>query len=143
MAHLTAPNLRGRGISKTKFTKGGQPKRSGNWSALTIHAQSLQSKDYVVWERVDPETGIKILIVGNETPLSYLMGELVMTLAMNDPHFDFYRREGIKTVGGKAHSANMTLRKAKGSPQWRMGRWGMYREEIYTDGDFVYPFPEY
>lgn len=142
MAHVVAPNLRGKGISTTKFTKSGDPKRSGNWSAETIHYQSLQSKDYPVWVKTY-ENGIQVLMVGENTPLSYLMTEQLMSLALNDPYFDMYRREGEKTVGGKKHTACMTLRKSKGSRIWLQDRFGTYREEIYTDGDFDYQFPEY
>lgn len=142
MAHVVAPNLRGKGISTTKFTKSGDPKRAGNWSAETIHYQSLQSRDYPVWVKTY-ENGIQILMVGKQTPLSFLMGEMVASLALTDKHFDYYRRVGVNKTGGKAHDANMTLRKNQIKSYWNKDRWGIYREEIYTDGDFDYQFPEY
>ena len=67
MAHVVAPNLRGKGISTTKFTKDGKPKRSGNWSVTTIHFQSLQFMDYHV---------SKDLIVGEHTHLSQVMPDV-------------------------------------------------------------------
>ena len=142
MAHVIAPNLRGKGVSETKFTKSGQPKRSGNWSAATIHYQSLKSKDYPVWVK-EFESGIKILVVGEKTPLPYIMGEKAMTLALGDPHFDSYRRSGEKTVGNKPHEAHMTLTKSKIKYYIDKYRWGTLRMEIYTDGDFDFEFPEY
>lgn len=145
MAHVVAPNLRGKGVSTKKFTKAGEPKRSGNWSVSTIHNQSLQSKDYLVWVKTYKETGVEILMVGDHTPLSSIMGEKIATLAMNDPHFEWYRQRGKnKTIGnGKEYEAHKTLRKYEGSSFWLRYKWGVYREEIYTDGDFDYLFPEY
>ena len=143
MANVIAPNLRGKGFSATKLTKSGDPKRTGNWSAATIHYQSLQSKDYPVFVKTY-ENGIQVLMVGENTPLSYLMGEQIASLAMSDGYFESYRRSGQKSIGAKKYDANMTLRKYKGkSSMWLQNKWGTYREEIYTDGDFKYQFPEY
>lgn len=139
---VTAPNFRGKGFSRSKFTKTGDPKRAGNWSANTIHSQSLQYRDYRVWVQ-KYESGIEVLMVGDKTPLASLMGEAVASLAMKDPYFRSYYREGVKTVGTKQYEANMRLNKSKGSPIWLSLHWGIYREEIYTDGDFNYQFPEY
>lgn len=139
---VTAPNFRGRGWSYTKRTKLGDPKRSGNWSASTIHHQYMQHKDYRVWVQ-KYESGIEVLMVGDHTPLSRLMGEQVASLAMKDPYFRSYYREGVKTVGNKQYEANMCLSKGKGSPIWLSLHWGTYREEIYPNGDFEYIFPEY
>lgn len=139
---VTAPNLRGKGISKTKFTKAGDPKRSGNWSALTIHQQSLQSRDYRVWIKTY-EDGIQVLMVGDHTPLASLMGEQLASLALSDPYFQSYYREGVKTMGKKKYDANMRLCKSKWNGNLFVKTWGIYREEIYTDGDFDYQFPEY
>ena len=144
MANVCAPNLRGRCYSTHgKLTKTGDLKRSGNFSTVTLHSQSLQYRDYPVWIRTDKETGIEILVVGEKTPLAFLMGEQLASLAMNDQYFDYYRRAGVKKVISKEYEANMTLKKSKGSRLWLMDRWGTYREEIYTDGDFTYHFREY
>lgn len=148
MANVTAPNLRGKGISATKYTKAGQPKRSGNWSAVTIHHQSMQSKDYDVYLRQDKETGIETLVLEHGTPLAAVLGEfgeMIATLIMRDPNFKSYYREGeYKGLGnGKGYEANMSIRKLNGSIYWNMGRFARLRMEIYTDGDFVFNFPNY
>lgn len=142
MAHVVAPNLRGKGVSETKFTKTGEPKRSGNWSYQKVHQMNLQSKDYRVRE-VTFESGIKRLIVGDNTPLAQLMGEMVATLAMNDEYFESYTRKGYKTVGVKKYEAQMVLRKANCLYDYLDKYKFIYREMIYTDGDFNYNFPEY
>ena len=141
MAHVVAPNLRGKCASETKFTKSGEPKRSGNWSYQKVHQMNLQSRDYRVCEVVF-ESGIKCLIVGDNTPLAQLMGEIVATLAMNDEHFDSYTRKGYKTVGVKKYEAKMVLTKANCLYSYMNYKF-LYREMIYTDGDFNYNFPEY
>lgn len=143
MAHVVAPNLRGKGISETKFTKSGDPKRAGNWSVETIRRQSLQSRDYPVWIKTYQETGVQILMVGECTPLSYLMGEQIATAVTNDPHFNMYRRSGTRKVGAKEYDAYMSLTKFTGGSIWLRNKWGIYREEIYTEFDFDYQFPEY
>ena len=142
MVHVVAPNLRGKCASETKFTKSGEPKRSGNWSYQKFHQMNLQSRDYRVREVVY-ESGIKCLIVGDNTPLAQLMGEIVATLAMNDEHFDSYIRKGYKTVGVKKYEAQMVLRKANCLYDYLDKYKFIYREMIYTDGDFNYNFPEY
>ena len=142
MAQVVAPNLRGKGISKTKFTKAGDPKRAGNWSVSTIRQQSLQFRDYRVWVKTF-ETGVQILMVGENTPLSFLMGVAIATAVMNDKYFQTYRRTGTKKVGRKEYDADMVLTKFTGGSYWLQDKWGIYREEIYTDGDFNYNFPEY
>lgn len=141
MAHVVAPNLRGKGVSETKFTKAGEPKRSGNWSYQKVHQMNLQSKDYRVRE-ITFESRIKCLIVGDNTPLAQLMGETVATLAMNDEHFESYTRKGYKTVGVKKYEAKMVLTKANCLYSYMNYKF-LYREMIYTDGDFNYNFPEY
>ena len=148
MAQVKAPNLRGKGQSATKFTKAGQPKRSGNWSAVTIHLQSMQSKDYYVFLHKDEETGIETLVLEHGTPLAAVLGdygEMIATLAMRDPNFTSYRREGeFKGLGnGKGYEAHMTLRKLDGSIYWNRGRFALLRMEIFTDGDFTFNFPNY
>lgn len=134
----TNNNYRGKGVS-TKLTKDGKPKRAGNWSYNTIHTQSLQFRDYKVM-RIDNE-----LVVGdNQTPLSHIMGEVVATLALNNPYFHEYTEKGIKTVRGKQYEAQRSLTKfsAFGSHMYLDYEF-ILREQIYTDGDFDYPFPEY
>ena len=139
MAHVTAPNLRGKAVSATKFTKAGEPKRSGNWSASTVHAQSLQSRDYRV-KLVDGQ-----LIVGDHTPLAYVMdqvGAIVEELVTNDVYFSQLVRDGHKTIRGKKYESRKTLKRIH--LQYSMDNvLYIYREEIYTDGDFDYNFPEY
>ena len=148
MAHVLQPNLRGKGISKTKFTKAGEPKRAGNWSALTIYHQSLQTKDYYVRLVESKETpGIKILIVGDHTPLFKIMGDLVEQAAIHDEHFYSYRQEGeYKAIGnGKAYKSAYTLRKnPMAARKWTIDPHAfILRCEIYTEGDFAFNFPEY
>lgn len=148
MAHVTAPNLRGKGQSATKLTKAGQPKRSGNWSAYEIHRQSLQFKDYYVYVHTD-ETGIERLVMEDRTTLLADVigefGEMIENLALLDPHFNSYRREGeFKGIGnGKCYEAHMTLRKVNGDRYWNQDRFAILRMEIYTDGDFKFNFPNY
>ncbi len=129
-------DYRGKGISETK-SKTGEPKHAGNFSYCTIHHQSLQSKDYRVYNRDGH------LIVGNKTPLSKLMSEDVERLALTDKHFGGYVQDGKKTVGVKEYEAHKRLIKfsCRGFSYFEFEF--IYREEIYTDGDFDYPFPEY
>lgn len=126
-----------RGFSKTKFCKDGRPKMSGNYSEYTLHRLSLQSKDYDVHECDG------ILIVGDHTPLTKLMPPAVMELALTDPHFSTYIEDGYRTVMGKRYEAHVRLTKFSFKTCYREGGWFVYREEIYTDGDFDYNFPEY
>lgn len=146
MARVIAPNLRGKGISATKFTKAGEPKRSGNWSAEKVHYQSLQYKDYEVMYKED-ESGIKHLVIGDHTLLSSVMGEGVAALAMFDKHFDSYVQSGEYhgIQNGKGYEAHRSLTKRKVIHAWYPGEAPTftYRETIYTDGDFTYNFPEY
>jgi hypothetical protein len=139
MAHVTAPNLRGKGISATKFTKAGEPKRSGNWSVSTVHYQSLQSRDY----RVKINDGR--LIVGDYTPLADVMGKMGYTieeLARNDEYLKEIVREGYTPIRGKKYESRKRLTRVH--LQYSMDKVVyIYREEIYTDGDFDYNFPEY
>ena len=148
MAQFFAQNFRGRGTSKTKFTKTGEPKHAGNWSAMSIYYQSLQVKDYYVRLVESKETpGMKILIVGDHTPLFKIMGDLVEQLAINDEHFCSYRQEGeYKGIGnGKAYKSSYTLSKNPMAAR----KWSVHphafilRCEIYTEGDFTFNFPEY
>lgn len=147
MANVVAQNLRGKGISATKFTKAGEPKRSGNWSASAIHYQSLQYKDYFVRMIKSQETGIKMLIVGDNTPLFKIMGDLVEQLAINDEHFASYRQEGEFRAldNGKGYKSAYTLRKSTmAARSWQIDTKAFtLRCEIYTDGDFTFNFPEY
>lgn len=133
----TNRNFRGRGISQ-KLTKDGKPKHAGNWSAQTIHIQSLQSRDYHV-KRIDGE-----LIVGDHTPLSQILGETVAQLVASNERFNAYVECGTKTVGRKQYDAERSIRRylPYGSHVWIDFEF-IYREQIYTDGDFDYNFPEY
>ena len=146
MANVTAPNLRGKGVSATKVTKNGEPKHAGNWSAATLHAQSMQYKDYYVRLIESTETpGIKMLIVGDHTPLFKVMGDMVENAAINDPCFNSYTQAGeFKGLqNGKGYEARRTLRKINGNYRYYDGRAFVMREEIYTDFDFKYNFPNY
>lgn len=137
MGKQVQPNFRGKGTSRDKLTKDGQPKHSGNWSYSTIHSQSLQHQEYHV-RRINGE-----LIVGDHTPLSKIFSPGIV-FETNNPHFSSYTERGTKTVGIKQYEARRTL--------WRFWAYGshmylnyefVYREEIYTDGDFNYNFPNY
>lgn len=139
-------SYRGKCESKSKVTKDGKPKRSGNFSYITFHAQSLQSKDYDVF-RIIKDDGIENLVVG-ETPLAAIFGEfgaLVETLAMRDDNFKEYRREGVHSHCGKQYECRMTLKKIVDSNRYWKGNNRLFklRIEIYTDGEFTYNFPEY
>ena len=130
-------SYRGKGTSR-KLTKDGKPKHAGNWSAQTIHVQSLQSRDYHV-RRIDG-----ILIVGDHTKLSSILGEAIAILAENNKYFDQYVEKGQKIVGRKSYDAERSLRRfaARDSHSYLDFEF-IYREQIYTDGDFDYNFPEY
>ena len=130
-------DYRGKGVSKDKLTKDGRPKRAGNFSYSTIHHQSLQSRDYYVVLK-DGQ-----LIVGEHTPLSQVMGDLIATLALTDAHFGSYVQDGEKTVAGKKHEAHRRLTRYNARYSYLDAIRFIYREEIYTDGDFDYNFPEY
>lgn len=139
MAYVQAPNLRGKGISQTKFTKSGYPKRSGNWSVSTIHSQSLQSRDYKV-KLINGR-----LIVGEHTPLTRVMGKsgsLIEELALQDEFLHDIIRSGYTKINGKEYESRKRLMKTHYHYSMEDVRY-IYREEIYTDGDFDYSFPEY
>ena len=148
MGQQTTPNFRGKGVSAKKFTKTGEPKHAGNWSERSIHYQSLQSKDYYVRllkSKEDPE--IKMLIVGDHTPLYQIMGGIVEQLAINDEHFYMYRQQGKydKISNGKLYDCSYTLMKNPlAAKKWMIDPFAFkLRVEIYTEGDFTYNFPEY
>lgn len=134
----TNRSYRGKGTSR-KLTKDGQPKHAGNWSFQAIHAQSLQSKDWHVKRGANGE-----LIVGDHTPLWKIMGEAVATLAETNDRFNEYVECGKKEVGRKQYDAQRSLKRflPYGSHVWIDYEF-IYREQIYTDGDFDYNFPEY
>lgn len=137
-------DFRGKGTSETKFTKTGDPKHAGNWSAAKIRLQTTQFKDYYVRYRKNPETGIEILVVGDHTPLAEIMGEMVATLAMRDPHFNVYCQTGeYRGLGnGKGYSSSYTLRKTMYQSRWDPHAF-VLRCEICTEGDFTFNFPNY
>ncbi|MBO5369018.1 hypothetical protein J6A32_10415 [Methanocorpusculum sp.] len=130
-------SYRGKGTS-AKLTKDGKPKHAGNWSASTIHAQSLQCRDYHVIRKNGQ------LIVGDHTPLSGIMGNAIAELATTNPRFDAYVEKGVKTVNGQQYEAQRSLRRFTpcGSSIYFAYEF-IYREQINTDGDFDYNFPEY
>ena len=136
MGKQTTENYRGKGVS-TKLAKNGQPKHSGNWSAATIHIQSLQYKDWKV-RRIDG-----VLIVGEKTKLTDIFPEQLISAIDSDQNFESLNQKGTHTHNGKQYEARRSLRKA--TVKWYMwdGYEYIYREEIYTDGDFNYNFKEY
>lgn len=139
MAHVVAPNLRGKAVSATKVTKKGEPKRSGNWSYQTVHIQSIQHKDYQV--RMTEGR----LIVGDHTPLANVMGKLgaaIEDLAIQDQYLENIVRGGYASINGKQYESHKRLTRTHVQYSMDDIRY-MYREEIYTDGDFDYTFPEY
>ena len=141
-------SYRGKCHSKSKMTKAGQPKMAGNFSYQTFHYESLQSKDYYVYVHTD-DTGIERLVMEDRTTLLADVigefGEMIENLALLDPHFNSYHRDGeFKGIGnGKGYEAHMTLRKVNGDRYWNQDRFAILRMEIYTDGDFKFNFPNY
>lgn len=133
----TNRSYRGKGTSR-KLTKDGQPKHAGNWSFQAIHLQSLQSKDWHV-RRVNGR-----LIIGDHTPVADVLGGMVEEIARSNEHFSEYVETGTKTVGRKQYDAQRSLKRflPYGSHVWIDYEF-IYREQIYTDGDFDYNFPEY
>lgn len=145
MGKQLTPNYRGKGVSRDKLTKDGHPKHAGNFSYQTVHVSSLQSKDYQVTLKKDAD-GEPILIVGNSTPLCKVMPQEVALLALHDKFLDTIVRSGKAKIKGKEYDSRKTLRRF----HWPFHAWApeervvfIYREEIYTDGDFVYEFPNY
>ena len=130
--------MRKQGISKDKFCKGtGIPKRSGNFSAFSIHQSSMQSKDYKV-RVVDGR-----LIVGEHTPLVDVLGAAVVAAIQADPYFNSYRQEGVKTINGKQYEAHRILTKFNARFSYLSDIKYLLREEIFTELDFDYNFAEY
>ncbi len=135
MGKQMTPNLRGKGYS-SKLTKDGKPKHAGNWSAITIHYQSMQFQDYAV-KRIDG-----ILVVGNETKLSDIFPEELVRIIDADPNFESLSQVGTHTHNGKQYEARRSLRRVIRYCAYSEREY-IYREEIYTDGDFKYNFKEY
>ena len=145
MGKQETPNYRGKGVSRDKFTKDGRPKHSGNFSYQAVHVNSLQSKDYRVTMKKDKD-GDPILIVGNSTPLLAVMPAAVVELAMHDKFLETIVRSGLAEIRGKKYESRKTLTRFKvyynfWTPEERV--LFIYREEIWTDGDFIYEFPNY
>ena len=59
-------------------------------------------------------------------------------------YIDTYIEKGTKTVGRKQYEAERSIKRylPYGSHVWIDFEF-IYREQIYTDGDFDYNFPEY
>ena len=138
MGKQQVKTFRGRCESRTTG-KNGKPKHAGNFSYQTFHLQSLQSRDYRVWRA---ENGH--LIVGEHTPLLSLVPAAVVALAMDDPTFDSITLRWYKEKCGRRYECSKRLTRfaAAGSRSWCEFEF-MYREEIYTDNDFNYEFPNY
>ena len=132
-------NYRGRCKSRDKFTKTGDPKMSGNFSYHTFRMQQLQYKEYEV-DLVEYESGIKQLVVGeNKTPLANILGDGIVRLAIEDLCFKQYVREGKVMYGRKFYDARQVLAKNKSALRGLFS----YREEVYTDGEFIHKFKNY
>lgn len=131
---------RGKCESKDKVRKDGQPKRAGNFSYEVFRDQHMQTRDYKVWRNDDGN-----LIVGDHTPLSAIYSDGIYTEAMTNPRFDEYIERGVKTVRCKKYNAERRL--TKFTPHYKSSILFyyefIYRETIYTDGDFTYEFPDY
>lgn len=131
-------NYRGKGVSRTKTCKGTDiPKHSGNYSYSAIHAAFLQSKEYRVTLQDHH------LIVGESTPLAEVFEPALLSAIESDPYFESYTQRGVKTVGNKQYDAQRTLTKYKSRYNYLNNIKYLYREQIYTDGDFDYNFPNY
>lgn len=151
MGKQELPNLRGKGISSTKFTKAGEPKRAGNWSAAAIHMQSLQSRDYPVHIKTYDD-GSQVVQVGNHTRLCDIMrnkdgypaiGELIEQLILTDAFFGEYKQVGTHTLPhGKKYEVFRSVTRHKSHGPWGWDHY-VYREAIYTENEFNYTFPEY
>lgn len=144
MGKQTTGNYRGMCESTSgKVTKNGEPKHSGNFSYDAFRRQNLKTRDYFVYLR-KTEDGEPILIVGDHTPLAKLMGACVAELALIDTSFSMYRQDGEHTYGCKKYEAHKILTKSKADMTWVIDPYEfVYREEIYTDGEFEYQFIEY
>lgn len=137
MGKQIAQTYRGRCQSATKVRKDGQPKRAGNFSAATFRSQQLQSKDY----RVTMKDGH--LVVGTHTYLLEIMPLAVVQLAMEDQFLDTIVRKGTITRNGKEYECAKRLVAFHAKYSYMGDVRFLYREEIYTNGDFIYDFPEY
>lgn len=137
MGKQVAESYRGKCQSATKVRKDGQPKRAGNFSAVTFRSQQLQSKDY----RVTLKDGQ--LIVGTHTFLLEVMPAAVVQLAMEDRFIDTIVRKGTITRNGKEYECVKRLTAFHARYSYMGDTRFLYREEIYSNGEFVYDFPEY
>ena len=131
--------MRKQGISRNKFCKGtGIPKRSGNFSQITLHYQSLQHQTWRIWYQGGH------LVVGNHTPLLALFPAAIVELVMNDELFSTYEQRGYKTINGKKYEIVRSITRFAGAEIRGYLHFNfIYREAIYTDGDFDWNFPEY
>lgn len=150
MGKQTTPNLRGKGISSTKYTKSGEPKHAGNWSVATVHNQSLQFRDYPVCIKTYDD-GSHYVQVGNHTSLATLMcdknhpeiGQLIEQLILADAFFGEYKQIGTHTLPhGKKYEVWRSVRRHQAHGWWGWDSY-VYREAIYTENEFTYHFPEY
>lgn len=131
-------NYRGKGVSRTKTCKGTNlPKHSGNYSYSSIHALFLQSKEYRVTLKDHH------LIIGNNTPLSDVFEPTLLAAIESDPLFESYTQRGTHTYGNKQYEAQRTLTRFRPRYAYLEDIRYLYREQIYTDGDFDYIFPNY
>lgn len=151
MGKQETPNLRGKGISSTKFTKSGAPKHAGNWSVSAIRIQSMQFRDYPVQIKTYDD-GSRIVQVGNHTRLCDIIrnkqgrpaiGEMIEQLILDDAFFGEYKQIGTHTLPhGKKYEVWRSVRRHQAHGWWGWDSY-VYREAIYTENEFTYHFPEY
>lgn len=138
MGEQIAPNYRGKGTSKDKVRKDGKPKHAGNFSYRNSDAYKthFQSQRY----RVDFIDGK--LIIGDHTPAEDILPLALVELMLTDPNFEQYFQKGTHTRGGKKYDCWKKIYKPFNSG---IGGYACftYYEEICTEGDFKYNFPEY
>ena len=134
---METQSFRGKGFSKTKFTKDGRPKRAGNWSAISVKIATVQSKDYKV-RNMNGQ-----IIVGTHTLLRDVMG-MVAEVVKNDPYFEKYEQNGYKKVNGKLYEMHLVLTKKHVTIAYaRMDYQYILRVMIYTMGEVDFEFPDY
>lgn len=131
-------DYRGKGVSADKVCKGtGIPKHAGNFSYSSIHARSLQSKDYHVTLKNHT------LIVGENTPLSDFFKPQIIELLFIDPLFSSYTQNGLIEHNGKTYESVRTITKYHARYTYLSDIKFILRIQVYTDLEFKYEFPCY
>lgn len=119
-----------KGTSKTKFCKGTSiPKHSGNFSPIGMHWCSRTWSVMLV-------NGA--LVIGEDTPASAVLPQQLIWLMLNDPNFKSYEQRGTHTHNGKQYTCCRSVFK-------RFTSFAGFSlvEQIDTEGEFTYEFPEY